>query len=92
MSKNRLNDFYELKRAEKKAERVDIVMFNDIIEGKGETCENCWWAIVQGHNPISQTGKVYCNLNKKDYRKEYHCRSWRHKTTREPKLKINLNT
>jgi len=66
-------------------------MFNDIIEVRDENCGNCWWSITQGHNPVTPTGKIYCNLNKRDYRKEYYCGSWRHKTTREPKQKINLN-
>ena len=66
-------------------------MYNDIIDAEDITCGECWWSIEQGHNPTAETGKIYCNLNKRDYRKEYSCGSWRQRQTREtPKLKINI--
>jgi hypothetical protein len=74
-------------------------MFNDIIEGKDQSCSNCWWST--GGEPIAEVGKVYCSLYKKDHDDRYWCHSWRHRWTRAketpvnnkpPKFKFNLKT
>ena len=72
-------------------------MFNDIIDKQDQICSKCWWSSSQGHNPTAEVGRVYCSLNKRDYRKEFSCGSWRHRWSRNkaetpqpPKYKFNL--
>jgi hypothetical protein len=69
-------------------------MYNDIIEGNNQICKDCWWATVQGNNPVAKVGNVYCSLYKQEYKENYVCKSWRHRSTRaglsSPKFKFNL--